>query len=236
MKRRKVLYLICIGGLLLLIPGLFSIHDMPNEERRDREPITIEPDSRMLVALTFDDGPNPLYTLQVLDILYEHQALATFFISGKQIADHVCLLEQMVSDGHELANHTYHHYDLTTLSTDEIRREIQRTQEALEQVLPFYPLQYVRPPFGRYNDRLQEASHLPIVLWDIDSRDWELRDAEAIFSIVMEKVQDGSIIVFHDDNPYTVEALKRLVPELIQSGFQPVTLTQLFERHDHVRP
>ncbi|MCL2837555.1 MAG: polysaccharide deacetylase family protein [Oscillospiraceae bacterium] len=226
MKRKNWIFIICISALILLIVG-FSLMCM--EGRRDREPIVVEPGAEKLVALTFDDGPHPLYTLRVLDVLYEHQAPSTFFISGKNILNNRGLIEQMVSDGHELGNHTYHHYDLTTLTKDEIRLEIQRTQEALEQVLPDYSMLYMRPPFGRYNHQVLMASHLPMILWDIDSYDWAISDVDIIFSVIMDNVQDGSIIVFHDDNIATVKALERILPELRQRGFQPVTLTQLFE-------
>jgi len=227
MKRSNLIFIICVGVVILLITGSCL---MCIEGRRNREPIAVESSAEKYVALTFDDGPHPLYTLRVLDVLYEHQAPSTFFISGKNISNNRRLVEQMVSDGHELGNHTYHHYDLTILTKDEIKLEIQRTQEALAQILPDYTMQYMRPPFGRYNHQVLMASNLPMVLWDIDSFDWAIRDVDAIFHIVMDNVQDGSIIVFHDDNMATVEALERILPELRQRGFQPVTLTQLFER------
>lgn len=226
MKLKNILFILLVWVLIL---GIVGIGLISIAGRRHREPIAVETDSKKLVALTFDDGPDPLYTMQVLDVLYENQAPATFFVNGKNLADNKMLLEQIVGDGHELANHTYQHLDLTTLSKSEIICEIEQTQTDLEQILPGYTLQYVRPPYGSYNDEVCEATSQPVVLWDIDSLDWELRDADAIYSIVMDNIQDGSIIVFHDNNPATTKALALIIPELIQRGFQPVTLTQLYQ-------
>ncbi len=195
-----------------------------------RQPIAqlINPDKPM-VAITFDDGPNPKFTPQVLDVLYENNALGTFFICGENIGGNEDLLKEMVKFGHEIENHTDSHKNLALLTREQIIYEIVLPQERLEEVLPEYKFKYIRPPFGEYSEDVEDVAGLPLVLWDVDSDDYIQRDVDVICDNVRNKVKDGSVVVFHDDNKSTVEALKIIIPELQEEGFQFVTLEQLDE-------
>ena len=202
------------------------------DSRINREAIKVSlDDTKPIIAFTFDDGPNEQYTPQVLDILYEKKVPATFFVLGKNIAGNERILKEIVQSGHELGNHTYSHADLTLLAQEEIMSEIGQTQELVEKIIPGYALKYVRPPYGRCNQAVEEAINGHIVLWEVDSGDWEKVEAQTIYNTVVNvnKVRDGDIIVFHDDNSSTVVALKKIIGELQARGYQFGTLSQLYE-------
>lgn len=109
----------------------------------------------------------------MLDKLYEQQVPATFFLVGEKFAGNELLIKEMAASGHEIGNHTFSHPDLTVLSTQQLQKEIQLTEEKLKKILPDYPIQYVRPPYGRYTERVEKAINLPLMLWTIDSGDWK---------------------------------------------------------------
>lgn len=226
-KRKNVLFgtLICVVIVLVVIGLLAGIcHRL----KRDAITVQINP-GQPVVALTFDDGPNAHYTPQVLDILYEQQVPATFFLIGEKFTGNELLIREIAASGHEIGNHTFSHPDLTKLDSRKIQWEIQQTEEKLKKILPDYPMKYVRPPYGRYTEDVQKAIGLPLVLWTIDSGDWEAPNAENIYTALIGKIQNGDIIVFHDDNAQTVKALEKIILELKKRGFQFATVSQLYE-------
>lgn len=222
--RRKNLFF--VAGMWILI-GLVSMGLLRNVGGK------IDPISQQIapnlpvVALTFDDGPNPRFTPQILDILYEHQVPATFFLVGQQMEGQGWLVRKIAASGHEIGNHTNSHPDLTTLEEPQILEEIQKTQDKLREILPDYTMNFLRPPYGRQNETVCQSSPLPLILRNVDSGDWEDPQAEAIYAAVMENIQDGDIVVFHDDNPETVKALKQILPALKARGYQFATVSAL---------
>ena len=232
MKHKNILFVSCVVLIIVLIVVslLSGIH-----QRVYRKPIPSQISStRPAVALTFDDGPNFRYTPQVLDILYEQQVPATFFLVGQKLSRNGPLIKEMVSSGHEIGSHTFSHTDLTTLNIQQIQQEIHKTEKELKKILPNYTLQYLRPPYGRYNENLEQATDLDLVLWTVDSWDWGNPDADKIYNTVMCAIKGGDTIVFHDDNPETVKALKRIIAELKARDFQFVTVSQMYElEQDH---
>lgn len=226
-KRKNLLFIACgLVMIVLIIAGLLS--GINHRVHREAIPVQIDP-TQPTVALTFDDGPNPRYTPQVLDILYENQVPATFFLVGEEFSGNELLIEEMAASGHEIGNHTFSHPDLTTLNASQIRQEIRQTEEELRKILPDYTIKYVRPPYGRYNEAVEQAVGQPLMLWTIDSGDWDDPVAESIYTTVVSNIQDGDIIVFHDDNPETVKALEDIIIELKSRGFQFVTVSQMQE-------
>lgn len=222
--RRKNLFF--VAGMWILI-GLVSMGLLRNVGGKI-EPIPQEISPNLpVVALTFDDGPNPRFTPQILDILYEHQVPATFFLVGQQMEGQGWLVRKIAASGHEIGNHTNSHPDLTTLEEPQILEEIQKTQDKLREILPDYTMKFLRPPYGRQNETVCQSSPLPLILWNVDSGDWEEPQAEAIYAAVMENIQDGDIVVFHDDNPETVKALKQILPALKARGYQFATVSAL---------
>lgn len=227
MKHKNLLFSVCICAItILVIVALFTaLHHRLN---RDAIITQVAP-KQPVVALTFDDGPNAYYTPQILDILYKRQTPATFFLVGEKFAGNELLIKEIAISGHEIGSHTFSHPDLTTLSSRKIQWEIQQTENKLQEILPNYSIKYVRPPYGRYTEDVETAISLPLMLWTIDSGDWEKPNAEDIYKTVVNQVQDGDIIVFHDDNAQTVKALEKIILELQTRGFQFVTVSQLCE-------
>lgn len=225
MKRKNLLF----GAIIVVVMALVAALLILGIYRRvNREAIAVRIDpQRPMVALTFDDGPNARYTPQVLDILYRQQVPATFFLVGEKLEGNGLIIQEMAASGHEIGCHTDDHRDLTTLDGGEIRREVQQFEEKLLEILPDYRIRYVRPPYGRYTEGVENAVDLPLMLWTMDSGDWENPDAERIHTTVVGEAQDGETIVFHDDNGETVEALDKIISELKAKGFQFVTVSQM---------
>ncbi len=186
--------------------------------------------NKPMVALTFDDGPNPRYTPRVLDVLYKNNALATFFICGEDIEGNENLIKEMINHGHEIENHTDTHKNLSLLTKDKIIEEVVLPQKRIEKIVPTYKFKYIRPPYGEYSETVEDAIDQPLILWDVDSDDYIVTDVEKIVDNVLSSVKDGSIVVFHDDNRYTVAALKKIIPELEKQGYQFVTVSQLLSK------
>lgn len=227
MRVKNSWFILLLWILIFLITAVLRIN---LDSRINREVIKVSlDDTKPIIAFTFDDGPNEHYTHQILDILYEMNVPATFFVTGKNIAGNEYILKEIVQSGHELGNHTYSHADLTVLDQEEIIREIGNTQDLVEKTIPGYVLKYVRPPYGRCNQAVEEVINEHIVLWEVDSGDWEKVDAPTIYHKVVANVKDGSIIVFHDDNSSIVVALKEIIAELQAKGYQFGTLSQLYE-------
>lgn len=226
MKRKNIIFSAVLLFLILAVSGALVFHA---RGRVRRMPISAHVDENLpMVALTFNDGPNPSYTPQVLDLLYENDARATFFLLGEALKDGELLAEEMVSAGHEIGNHTDTHPDLTKISSFEVQYELYCMEKTLQKIVPDVKVNWVRPPYGFYTDATQKAAGKPLALWNLDSMDWRTNaSAEIICDTILKQVKDGDVIVFHDDNAETVKALKTLLPALREKGFQFVTLTQM---------
>lgn len=181
-----------------------------------------------MVALTFDDGPFAQTTGSILDTLKQHDAVATFFVLGNRVPDNEAILIRMITEGNEIGNHSLSHKQLTTLSQEELEEQIERTQKAVKLVTGIEPV-IMRPTYGSYNDEIRENIDMPMILWSLDTRDWESRDASCVSKKVLENVQDGDIILMHDIYMSTAEAVKTIVPELKSRGYQLVTISELYE-------
>ncbi|MDQ1910630.1 polysaccharide deacetylase family protein [Paenibacillus sp. GD4] len=190
-----------------------------------------------LIAITFDDGPNPRYTPQILDILNQYQAKATFFVLGKRVQMYPKIAIREVNEGHEIANHTFDHHFLKNYPAERLVDEIRQTQEVIFDITEQMPHVF-RPPGGFYNDTLlhsMKEDKLTVVMWSWyqDTQDWRKPGVDKIVQTVLGNVHNGDIILFHDlegDCSQTVEALKRIIPELKQQGYEFVTVSDLISR------
>lgn len=183
------------------------------------------------VALTFDDGPSADVTPRVLETLKQYDAKATFFMLGSQVDYHPDMAKRVSDAGHEIGNHTKQHQDLTTLGPEEIRQEISSTSDTIANATGTRPY-LVRPPYGAYNDYVinDAANHGDsIVLWSVDSLDWQSRNANAINHEIQQQITPGSIVLMHDIHEATADALPELMEQLHQEGYQFVTVSQLLE-------
>jgi peptidoglycan/xylan/chitin deacetylase (PgdA/CDA1 family) len=178
-----------------------------------------------LVALTFDDGPDP-NTNTLLDILKKEKASATFFVLGMRIDRYGDITRRAYQEGHQIASHTYFHKDLTKLHPGQRQAEIDGTIAAIERTTGAKPT-VMRPPYGSWNADVMSAAGMPLILWSIDTEDWKYRDSERIYQHVMANVRDGSIILFHDVYATTVQAVAKIIPALKSQGYAIVTVNRL---------
>lgn len=198
--------------------------------KQQQEQATNDPNGKY-IALTFDDGPSAEVTPRVLDILKQYDAKATFFMLGSQLDYHPEIAKLVADAGHEIGNHTEQHQDLTTLGPDGIRQEIKSTSDKINSITGSRPY-LVRPPYGAYNENLRnDATNQgnSIILWSIDSLDWQTRNADAINREVQQQLTPGSIVLMHDIHPTTADALPELMETLHQKGYQFVTVSQLLK-------
>lgn len=186
----------------------------------------------MQIALTFDDGPHPYLTKEILDILGQYDVKATFFMVGENVINYPDAARAVLSAGHEVGNHTFSHLHVTRLSEHEFMDELGRCEDALEELCEYRPHLF-RPPEGALTEYVEHCSDdfdYTLVLWSLDTRDWENKDAGQIAEAVLSKVAPGDIILMHDyigRHSKTPEALAILLPKLIERGYQPVTVSRL---------
>ncbi|MFJ2620001.1 polysaccharide deacetylase family protein [Glutamicibacter sp. NPDC087344] len=184
-------------------------------------------DQAKCVALTFDDGPGR-YTETLLDSLAAADVPATFYLLGQNAGKYPHALRRMVLEGHQLGSHTQDHASLTTLSRSQITHEIDEAASIIKDVSGVYP-GTVRPPYGAHNAEVDSLIDAPLVLWDVDTLDWQHRDSAKVASIAMSQVRDGSIILMHDIHQSTVKAVPELIKQLKAKGYTPVTVDELFD-------
>ncbi len=188
------------------------------------------------VAITFDDGPSPRYTPEILAVLERYQAHATFFVLGRKVEKYPQLVQALLRAGNEVGNHTFDHPRLTKTAEAVRESEVERTALDLE-LLGDRTSRWIRPPFSAYDARFKDYvahTHGRLVLWSIDSGDWKGLDRDTIVNNVVNRVRPGSIIILHDsdeldkaDRRPTVEALKLILPALQAKGYRLVTISQL---------
>ena len=180
-----------------------------------------------MVALTFDDGPDGKQTEELLEVLKANGARATFFVVGKQVEKHPELLKKMVDYDCEIGNHTYSHANLNSLSEKALNKEIETTNKLIEQATDGYRASLMRPPFNNCNNKVKDMLKQPIIQWSIDTLDWKHKNVSKTIEIVLDRVSDGSIVLMHDIHKSSVEAAKILIPKLIESGYDLVTVSEM---------
>ena len=209
---------------------------VPEEETLPEEPAVpervVDP-SKPMVALTFDDGPHATYTDQILDILEEHHAVATFFEVATNLSKDPDAVRRAAAMGCEIGSHSYRHANLGKMSLEQIQADIAAADQAFIQVLGYAPT-LLRPPYGSFNKALKTGSDRTLVTWSIDPQDWLTQNAEKVVaSVQSEGNLDGQVILLHSIYGSTVEATKTLVPWLLEQGYQLVTVSELITLRFH---
>ena len=198
--------------------------------------------SQPWVAITFDDGPSPIWTPMILDILAEYEVPATFFLVGAHVAKYPEIAQRIVEDGHEIGNHTYDHVNIPTTSTLELSGQVIMTTLEILEATGEYP-KYLRPPRGMYDARVRRLAEMlnqPIVLWSVSGQDWRPGvTVEQIVKRVVNQTKAGDIILFHDSGALianegasreaTVKALPRIIEGIRNKGLEIVPLEQLMQ-------
>lgn len=189
--------------------------------------------NRKMVALTFDDGPTEQYTPQILDLAEEYGIRVTFFMQGNRLYEKDAIVRRAVELGCDIGTHGWSHTDMTTLTRRELRDRFDRVEERIsEMVEGGYDLRLMRPPYGNTNSDVYSAatsSELAVIKWSVDTLDWKSRNTASVLEICREEIRDGSIVLFHDKFQSTVDAVRELIPWLLEQGYDLVTVTELIE-------
>ena len=178
------------------------------------------------IAITFDDGPHPQFTPQLLDGLKKRGVKASFFVIGNLAEASPEILRRQKKEGHLIGNHTYHHVDITKLSDEKARDEIQRTNETVERITG-EELSFVRPPFGIWQKDLEKELSVIPVLWSVDPLDWTTKNVDEIVNKVVTQVKENDIILLHDCYQSSVDAALRIVDILLKEGYEFVTVDEM---------
>ena len=186
---------------------------------------TPTPEPKGMIALTFDDGPSD-FTDRLLDCLEANNARATFFLVGQEIEYFQEPLSRMEELGCEIGNHSFDHADLATLSAEDVTSQLSRTDEEIQNLVG-HSATVVRPPSGSFNDTVAGIAARPLIMWSVDTLDWETQNADSTVQNVMDNAQDGAIILMHDIFKESVDAAEVFIPQLIQEGYQLVTVSEL---------
>ena len=221
-------------------------HEEPHEEPEEPDqPIqdvppqssTIDP-SRPMIALSFDDGPG-IYTNEFLDLFEKYGVRATFCTIGNLVNTQSEALARAVNMGSEVIGHSWDHKNLAKLSADDVRKQLQDTQDVIHAATNTSVMKF-RPPYGAMSDTLKEVAAdmgFAIILWSVDPEDWNTKDADAVYNAVMAHIIDGAIILSHEIYKSTLEAYKRIIPDLIDRGYQLVTVSELlYFKHGELTP
>lgn len=181
---------------------------------------------RPRVALTFDDGPHPVYTKKLLDGLKERGIHATFFVVGENISGNEELIRRMADEGHVIGNHTYDHVKLSGIADAKACEEVQKT-DALVRELTGSGTEFVRPPFGSWKKALECEMEMIPVLWDVDPLDWTTKNTSTVVQRVLGDVEPGDIVLLHDFYESSVDAALQIADELLAQGYEFVTVDEM---------
>ncbi|MFF9900111.1 polysaccharide deacetylase family protein [Streptomyces longispororuber] len=189
-----------------------------------RAPILRLPGRTRAMVLTFDDGPDPRYTPDILRTLRQYDTRAMFFVCGEMVAHNQDLLRQMADDGHVIGNHTWSHPLLPDLTRSAVREQLERTSEIVEGTVGVPPL-WFRAPYGAWNRAVFELGAelgMEPLAWTVDTLDWRTPGTRTIVRRVLNGAGPGVVVLSHDaggDRTQSVRALDRYLPELLASGF-----------------
>lgn len=213
------------AGIFGMIAHRDKLHEASNYiacvmERRE------EMEDAPKVAITFDDGPHPYYTEQLLDGLKERGAPASFFVLGKQAEAYPALITRMKEEGHLIGNHTYSHLQLSQDNREAFKQELIKANHVIAEITGEEP-QYVRPPYGSWDRSFENELTMFPVLWTVDPMDWCSDDASGIVRKVIEKTRENSIILLHDEYKSSVTAALEIVDILQEQGYEFVTVDEL---------
>jgi peptidoglycan/xylan/chitin deacetylase (PgdA/CDA1 family) len=205
--------------------NLLGLQDGETKSRLTANLLSLPPVPK-LVALTFDDGPHPRYTEDLLKILREHEVRATFFMLGENVEEYPKVARAVSKAGHQIASHSYNHSYAQFSSPDLLRENVERTNAVIRSVTGIQPTAF-RPPGGWLVAEIDAIVRLPIVLWSVDSRDWEVRNTEEIIRNTTEGILPGDIVILHDIYSTTVSSVPMIIETLRKQGYSFVTVDEL---------
>lgn len=200
--------------------------ELSQDGETEKQPSLIDP-SKPMIAFTFDDGPYTKVDSRILNVLENYGGRATFFVVGSRVGDYKETLKRIYDSGSEIGNHTYSHKNLQKLDAGSIVSQVEATNDAVEAIIGQRP-KLVRVPYGAYRGQVSDAVRYPMIQWNVDTRDWESKNKDAVLNSILSNAKDGNIILMHDLYPSTAEAFEEAIPLLIERGFQLVTVSELY--------
>ena len=219
--------LLVIGGLLTWLKYDYNTVKMEDvREACGYVSASATPVEAPKIALTFDDGPSAAWTPALLDGLKERGVKATFFLIGENADKNPEIVKRMAEEGHLIGNHTYHHVELTKVTEKEARSELADTNAVIVRITGKEP-EYMRPPFGAWQRKLEQEIQMLPVLWTIDPLDWTTENQDEIVNKVVTEAEENDIILLHDCYKSSIEAGLRIVDILQEEGFVFVTVDEL---------
>jgi peptidoglycan/xylan/chitin deacetylase (PgdA/CDA1 family) len=191
------------------------------------------------IAMTFDDGPHGVQTPRLLEMLKQRGIKATFFCCGQCVAEFPEIAKRIVDEGHEIANHSWSHPNLIPMSESAVRDQLERTHQVIKQATGVEPKNF-RPPYGNFTQRQRNWAAATygykIILWDVDTLDWQHRNPAKTESIALAQTRSGSIVLQHDIHKTTVDAMPATLDALAAKGFKFVTVSELLAMDKPVAP
>lgn len=231
MQGAGMVYVFLLLGLVC--PSLFT-----GNQTKEKEPeasysnasayIAATVGEKPKIAITFDDGPSAEFTPKLLDGLKKRGVKATFFLIGQNIEkdNNREIVKRMYEEGHLIGNHTYHHVEITRVSNEKAYEEIMMGNELIQSITG-QEIEYMRPPFGLWQKKLEQKIHVLPVMWNVDPLDWATENVDEIVNKVVTQTEENDIILLHDCYDSSVKAALRIIDLLQAEGFEFVTVDEL---------
>lgn len=223
MKRIKGL-----AGITILFFMLIAVAGLDGDFDKKEQSVfgALSDEEHPKIALTFDDGPHPVYTEELLDGLKKRKVMATFFLIGNNIEGNEEIVKRMAEEGHLIGSHTYNHVQLNKLSESKAKEEILKGCNKIYETTGVCP-SFVRPPFGEWKKNMYFCVTMLPVFWNVDSLDWKLQNTEKIVKRVVKDVKEGDIILMHDIFETSVQAAFQIIDTLEKENYEFVTVDEL---------
>ncbi len=225
MERKRIDLRVCgigIVAILLFLYGMFLV----DKENRIEVMKMQKDEGTKKIAITFDDGPHPFYTEQLLDGLKERDIHATFFVTGEHAELHPDIIKRMQEEGHLIGNHTYNHMQLNKNNLNEFKEQLIKTNEIITEITGKEVL-YVRPPYGTWDKSIETELNMFPVLWTVDPRDWSSDNVSCITDSIVKKTGENDIILMHDYFESSVTAALKAIDKLLEKGYEFVTVEEI---------
>ena len=220
MQKKKLVIRLCIVVIAFMTICLSDVIKIKYDS------VSASSAEKKKVAITFDDGPNPDYTPDLLKGLKERGVSATFFLLGKEVEKYPELVEQMHAEGHLIGTHSYEHVNLCNLTDEKAIEQVDKTNALIEKITGERP-QFIRPPYGCWKKNLDYKTSMIEVLWDVDPLDWKTGNSDVVVSRVLKNVEEGDIILLHDASASSVKAALSIIDKLQEDGYLFVTVDEI---------
>lgn len=224
---KKDILLLCGIFYTICIVQMWNLKETDQDVKKPAIEVSgMEEAEKPKIAITFDDGPHPRFTPRLLDGLKERGVKASFFVIGNLAEKYPELIVREKEEGHLIGNHTYAHIDIGKLPEEKGREEILRTSAVIKEITG-NEVEFVRPPFGSWQKKLEQEMEMIPVLWSVDPLDWTTKNPDEIVNKVVTKVKENDIILLHDCYQSSVDAALRIIDILQKEGYEFVTVDDM---------